>query len=99
MKHKHYEQILAFIEGKTVRGRPESRNNEYAWISIEDVSHFRDSFEYEIVPDKLVRYVNVQKDGHTFIYMDRDSAEWDADGVKNIDRVAIKMVEADDQDE
>jgi len=93
-RHKHFEQILAWADGKTIRGRMEERpgGSSTFWTSYDDRNPpiWRDDWEYEIVPDKLVRYVNVQKDGHTFIYMDRDSAEWDADGVKDIDRVAIK---------
>ena len=45
MKHKHYNEVIAFMEGKEVRGRQKSDNTDHAWQSMYKFT-FRDDWEY-----------------------------------------------------
>jgi len=94
-RHKHYEQILAFIEGKTVLVRSRT---EYSWEILSHLSDYNEYWEYEIVPDKLVRYVAVNCGSIVSLtYQSKDECEKSMAAVGQSYRV-IKMVEEDDQD-
>ncbi len=97
MKHKHYDEIMAWAEGKVIRGRELGGDSMKGWITLDtdDGPTWWHDWEYEIVPEKLVVYVNTYTGGACNIYTDKDTAIRSSEKITNTVRVAVKMVEAE----
>ncbi len=96
MKHKHYDVIIAWAEGKEIRGRELNRYPLREWITFgkDEGPTWWDGWEYEIVPEKLVVHVNTYTNGVSpDVFLTKDEAVSASKICTGIDRTAVKMVE------
>ena len=92
MKHKHYNEIIAWAEGKEIEYYSKAL---VKWEIVGGDPFWCRETDYRVKPEKLVFYVNTYTDGSlSDHFIEGAEAIASANHINQIDRTAVKMIEA-----